>query len=149
MIQITLSFKSATFASQALREIPESWLVGAETPEVVEQPAKKPAGKRTTAETATAPALGQLTAEVAAETAAPVKTAAEPTPTAPSAEEKQPASTAVEYPVLQKAVFALAGKSRDAAAAVAASFGVKTFKDLDAARWGEALAAVNAKIAEL
>lgn len=59
-----------------------------------------------------------------------------------------PAATAVEYSVLQKAVFTLAGKSREAAAAVAASFGVKTFKELDAARWAEALAAVNAKIAE-
>lgn len=36
-----------------------------------------------------------------------------------------------------------------AAAAVAASFGVKTFKELDAAKWGEALAAVQAKVAEL
>ncbi len=55
----------------------------------------------------------------------------------------------VEYPVLQKAVFTLAGKSRESAAEVAQSFGVKTFKELDASKWGEALAAVNAKIAEL
>lgn len=55
----------------------------------------------------------------------------------------------VEYPVLQKAVFALATKSRDAAAGVAASFGVKTFKDLPQDKWGDALAAVNAKIVEL
>lgn len=57
--------------------------------------------------------------------------------------------TTVEYPVLQKAVFTLAGKSRDAAAEVAASMGVKTFKELPAEKWGDALAAVNAKIAEL
>jgi hypothetical protein len=51
--------------------------------------------------------------------------------------------------VLQKAVFTLAGKSREAAAAVAASFGVKTFKDLPSDKWADALAAVNAKLAEL
>lgn len=55
----------------------------------------------------------------------------------------------VEYPVLKKAVFTLAGKSREAAAEVAQSFGVETFKELDASKWGVALAAVNAKIAEL
>jgi hypothetical protein len=51
--------------------------------------------------------------------------------------------------VLQKAVFALAGKSREAAAAVASSFGVKTFKELPADKWGEALGAVQEKLAEL
>ena len=35
------------------------------------------------------------------------------------------------------------------AAAVASSFGVKTFKDLPADKWADALAAVNAKLAEL
>jgi hypothetical protein len=50
---------------------------------------------------------------------------------------------------LQKAVFALAGKSREAAAAVAGSFGVKTFKELPEAKWAEALAAVTAKLSEL
>lgn len=87
------------------------------------------------------------------------KPEAKPTPAAEPAE--APASAAstaaptdsqtgtVEYPVLQKAVFTLAGKSREAAAEVAQSFGVKTFKELDASKWGEALAAVNAKIAEL
>jgi hypothetical protein len=43
----------------------------------------------------------------------------------------------------------LAGKSRDAAAAVAGSFGVKTFKELPEGKWADALAAVNAKVAEL
>ena len=71
-----------------------------------------------------------------------------------STQEAPAASTAsssepVEYPVLQKAVFALAGKSREAAAAVAASMGVKTFKELPADKWAEALVAVNAKLAEL
>ena len=43
----------------------------------------------------------------------------------------------------------MSSPARDAASAVAASFGVKTFKELDAKRWGEALAAVQAKTAEL
>lgn len=86
------------------------------------------------------------------------KTAKEPAPAAePSAPAAPAASTAssdapapsVDYPTLQKAVFALAGKSREAASAVAQSFGVKTFKELDASKWADALAAVNAKIAEL
>lgn len=122
------------------------------------------------------PAPGQATAKASA---APKKTAAEPTPTAQSAAAASQASTAattegnvtpaatstaspiassassseaassVDYPTLQKAVFALAGKSREAAAAVAASMGVKTFKDLPEAKWADALAAVNAKLAEL
>lgn len=57
------------------------------------------------------------------------------------------AAPAVDYPTLQKAVFALASKSRDSAAAVAASMGVKTFKELGQDKWAEALAAVNAALA--
>lgn len=117
---------------------------------------------------APAPAAGQPTAKAAApkktagESPLAVPAAAVPAPastavaegnvaaapSAPEAPAAQPASS-VEYPVLQKAVFALAGKSREAAAAVASSFGVKTFKELDAGQWGKALAAVNDKLAEL
>lgn len=85
--------------------------------------------------------------------AEPKKEAAEaPKPVvAPSAPETTaaPAASSIDYATLQKAVFALAGKSREAAAAVAASFGVKTFKELDADKWGEALGAVQEKLAEL
>lgn len=118
-----------------------------ETAGIVEQPAKKPAG----AKRATDPAPGPTTAE-AAGAAAPEKTVAESAPAAASAASDAPASTAatdVDYPTLQKAVFALAGKSRTAAAEVVASFNVKTFKDLEPAQWGKALAAVNAKLAEV
>lgn len=69
-----------------------------------------------------------------------------------SADKKDGASAGGEplaYEVLQKAVFALAGKSREAAAEVNASFGVKTMKELPAERRHEALAAVNAKLAGL
>lgn len=155
MITITLNFKSIEAARKALLEIPASALVGGPEPEAeLERPnieAPKPAA-------APAAASGKATAKGGA---APGKTAAEKAPSAESAKAAPPASTAatgdaavapapaVEYAVLQKAVFALAGKSREAAAAVAAGFGVKTFKDLPADKWADALAAVNAKLAEL
>lgn len=100
-------------------------------------PAPKP--KATPAPTPAAPAPTPPTA--AAEPAAAP---------APRAEPSAPADEGpLDYAVLQKAVFQLAGKSRDAAAAVNAAFGVKTMKELPEARRREALAAVNAKIAEL
>lgn len=88
-------------------------------------------------------------AEPQAEVAQAPKTVAEPS--APAAQTAPAASSdaSVDYPTLQKAVFLLAGKSREAAAAVASSFGVKTFKELDAAKWGDALGAVQDKLAEL
>lgn len=148
MISITLNFKSIETARQALLEIPQSALAGAEAAQAKEEASPKPP-KATPAATPVAAASGKPTAE-AAVAAAPAKTVAEPAPTAASAEAKPQASTAaIEYPVLQKAVFALAGKSREAAAAVAASLGVKTFKELPADKWSEALGAVTEKLAEL
>lgn len=156
MIQVTLTFVSIEALRAALLEIPETSLVGNHLTATVTLPPKEDAApksskaaKSTAAATPVTAASTQPTAEAAAETAAPEKTAAESSPTAAPAEAAQPASTAVDYPTLQKAVFALAGKSRDAAAAVAASFGVKTFKELDSSKWGEALTAVQAKTAEL
>lgn len=154
MITVTLNFKTIEAARKALLEIPSSALVGGPEPEPEpEAEAPKPAPAR-------AAASGKATAKGGA---APGKTAAEKAPAAESVAAEPPASTAaasspapapapapaVEYTVLQKAVFTLAGKSREAAAAVAASFGVKTFKDLPADKWADALAAVNAKLAEL
>ena len=154
MITITLNFKTIEAARKALLEIPSSALVGGPEPEPGAE-APKPAP-------APAAASGKATAKAGA---APGKTAAEKAPAAESVAAEPPASTAaaaspapapapapaatIEYTVLQKAVFTLAGKSREAAAAVAASFGVKTFKDLPADKWADALAAVNAKLAEL
>ena len=74
------------------------------------------------------------------------KPAAAATSDAPAASSEKPAAS-VDYPTLQKAVFALAGKSRESAAAVAASFGVKTFKELPESKWADALAAVNTALA--
>ena len=162
MITVTLNFKTIEAARKALLEIPSSALVGGPEPEA-EAPKSAPAP---------AAASGKATAKAGA---APGKTAAEKAPTAESAETAPQASTAatgkgnaaaastpapaaetstsrassVDYPTLQKAVFTLAGRSREAAAAVAATFGVKTFKDLPADKWADALAAVNAKLAEL
>lgn len=131
MIQITLTFNSIDAARRAMLELPESLLAtstlpGEDKPVVVkETPAKKPAKQEAAATQHTAEA--SAAPEQKAECSAP----------------------AVEYATLQKAVFALAGKSREAAAAVAASFGVKTFKELAADKWADALAAVQAKTAEI
>lgn len=150
MITITLHFKSIEAARKALLEIPSSALVGGPEPEAE---APKPAP-------APAAVSGKATAKGGA---APGKTAAEKVHAAESVAAEPPASTAadsspaparapaptIEYTVLQKAVFTLAGKSREAAAAVTARFGVKTFKDLPSDKWADALAVVNAKLAEL
>ncbi len=158
MIAITLYFNSIEVARRALLDIPASTLVGGPAPEAEVEYPKVEAPKPAPAPVA---ASGKATAKGGA---APGKTAAEKAPAAESAEAAPPASTAaasspapaaeppaasVDYPTLQKAVFTLAGKSREAAAAVAQSFGVKTFKDLPADKWAAAFAAVNAKLAEL
>lgn len=166
MIAITLNFKSIEAARQALLEIPSTSLVGGPAAEGTAEvaPPKATAAPKA-AQAATSPATA--TKAAASEKKTP---ASDTSPTASSAAaaganegnaaavssapEAPAASTAsssepVEYPVLQKAVFALAGKNREAAAAVASSFGVKTFKELDATKWGDALVAVNAKLAEL
>jgi len=75
-------------------------------------------------------------------------TAPAPTP-APAASSTAADEPTVDYATLQKAVFALVGLSREAAAAVASSFGVATFKELTQGQWGKALTAVNVKLAEL
>lgn len=173
MIAITLTFKSIEAARQALLEIPSTALVGGPA---AEQPAQetKPAPKATAAVNAAATATSSDTATSPSGDASAKKTVASDTsPTtssaaasgasegnaaagssaqeAPAAQtaSSSEASPSVEYPVLQKAVFALAGKSREAAAALAASMGVKTFKELPEAKWAEALAAVTAKLVEL
>ena len=129
MISITLNFKSIEAARAALLEIPVTALVGGEDSKQAAEvkPAKtaKPAKQEPVQEAAPAP---EVTAE-------------------PQATEEQPA--AVDYPTLQKAVFALAAINREAVIATASSFGVKTFKELDQSKWAAALEAVQAKVAEL
>jgi len=138
MIQVTLTFTSLSAALMALREIPESTLTGALTditPADEEEPAVAPAPKPLKkAKPSPAPAL----------VAAPA-----PPTAAPTVDPLPGVAPAVSYTELQKAVLLLASKNRDAALGLATTMGVKTFKELDAARWPEALAAVNTKIAEL
>lgn len=132
MISITLNFKSIEAARAALLEIPLSALAGGEDSKQAAEvkPAKtaKPAKQEPVQEAAPAP---EVTAEPQA------------------AEAPTEAPTAVDYPTLQKAVFALAALNREAVIATAGSLGVKTFKELDQSKWAAALAAVQAKIAEL
>lgn len=163
MIAITLNFKSIEAARQALLDIPSSALVGGPAPEA-EVKAPKETAARKAAPAATSPATATKAAAPAEKTPASDTSAttssaaasgvdegngaAASTP-APAAETSTSPASSVDYPTLQKAVFALAGKSREAAAAVAAGFGVKTFKELPQDKWGEALGAVQEKLAEL
>lgn len=132
MISITLNFKSIEAARAALLEIPVSALAGGEDSKQAAEvkPAKtaKPAKQEPVQEAAPGP---EVTAEPQA------------------AEAPTEAPTAVDYPTLQKAVFALAALNREAVIATAGSFGVKTFKELDQSKWAAALEAVQAKVAEL
>lgn len=136
MISITLNFKSIEAARAALLEIPVTALVGGveadkQNAEVKPAKAAKPAKQEPVKATEAAPAP-----EVKAEPQA-----------AEAPAEEQPA--VVDYPTLQKAVFALAALNREAVIATAGSFGVKTFKELDQSKWAAALEAVQAKVAEL
>ena len=142
MITVTLTFTSIDAAVRALREIPESALAGAQVEAPVakdDSPDPKPAKASRASKTAAEPVVAQPQTTAGREAAPAPAAAAAQTDPAPS----------VDYPTLQKAVFALAAKSREAAAAVAQSFGVKTFKELPAGLWGAAYAAVTAKLAEL
>jgi hypothetical protein len=126
LITITLTFTSVEAARAALLEIPESLLLLASSPTVKQAELPKPAPEPVAAP---APAIAKPV-EVPAPVAAPVQ--------------QMPA---VDYPTLQKAVFALAGKSREAAAGIAAHFGVKTFKELPQDKWADALEAVQERLA--
>lgn len=155
MIAITLNFKSIEAARAALLEIPTDALVAEGTPAPKEKSrsqAPAAAASPATAPKVDAPATKASSPESTTTSSAAASGAGEgnaaAAPSAPEAPAAQPASS-IDYATLQKAVFSLAGKSRDAAASVAADFGVKTFKELDASKWAEALEAVKAKLAEL
>lgn len=149
---MTLTFVSIEAARAALLEIPSSSLVGGPAPErpydavgyvlpsgeILTDDGEIKQPKQPKAEAPKA-----VKAKPAAVVATPAPVVEAPASTASSSE---PAAS-VDYPTLQKAVFALAGKSRESAAAVAASMGVKTFKELPEAKWAEALAAVNVALA--
>lgn len=74
-----------------------------------------------------------------------------PAPAPTPAPAPSPAADAVDYPTLQKAVMQLASEGAEhkaAALAIAAEFGAKTFKDMDAKHYAAALAKVNAALAK-
>lgn len=136
MIQVTLSFKSIDAAIQALRGLLEADIAMGtvrDAPAPAKPKAEDP--KVQAASPAATPAVASASAAK---------------PEAASTPATEPDLSGEEgYKVLKDAVFALAGKSRDAALAVNAKFGVKTMKDLPEAKRGEALQAVNASIAAL
>ena len=137
-VTVTLTFHSIDAAVRALREIPESALAGAPVPvEVKGEPSDPKPAK--VSKTAAEPVAAQPQPTAKREEAQAQDAAAAPPDPAP----------VVEYAVLQKAVFALAAKSREAASAIAKSFGVRTFKELPPDMWGAAYDAVSAKLAEL
>lgn len=160
MLTVTLTFKSIEAARAALLEIPSSSLVGGEdvapkkeakkiVPSIALEsgefiPADKiPAGKQVR-QPNHPDDKSQITS---AGTAGVLEDKPAPKSEVTTSSEKP--SESVEYPVLQKAVFTLASKSREKAAAVAASFGVKTFKELSEDKWFAALTAVNAALEEV
>lgn len=155
MIEITLRFTSVALAAAALNQLNGTQLAAAtvvEVPSTAEMVADLQAKNAVTKAAAPkpkaekpAPVVEKQEPVVPEKTPEPVAAAASAS-TQPSAATGQTAAPTVAYPDLQKKVFQLASLSRDAASACASSFGVKTFKDLDASRWGEALAAVNAAI---
>lgn len=147
MIQITLNFATVEAARKALNEIPESLLIGA-------LPTPKTEVVKSTVEVAKERAPKPT--KTVEEAPAPAPAVEPPAPTAPIAEEakaveetKVDVAPEIDYPTLQKAVFTLAGKSRDAAKAVAEQFGVENFKSMPKEMWAKAHDAVQAKIAEL
>lgn len=133
MIQVTLSFPDQAALVQFFTS------VSAPAPVKVEAPKPAP--------TPAAPATVTKAAKVTAPAAPAAESPSDPKPEPEATTSSAKPSASVDYPTLQKAVFALAGKSRDKAAAVAATLGVKTFKELPESKWAEALAAVNESLA--
>ena len=137
MIQVTLTFPDQAALVQFFTSVS-----AAPAPVKVEAPKPvKPAA------TQTAPVTGTTTPKASAKAETAAESPSDPKPQAEATTSSAKPSGSVDYPTLQKAVFALAGKSRESAAAVAASMGVKTFKELPESKWAEALAAVNNALA--
>lgn len=124
MIEITLKFATVALAAAALNQ-----LNGSQAPTA------------TVVDTGTPATSGKPKAETK-----PAAPASAPGPAVDSAAKPK---SGIDYPTLQKAVFKLAGISRDEASAMSKQFGVSTFKELNPSKWDEAFAAVNAKIEEL
>jgi hypothetical protein len=131
---------TATFATA---QEAANFLAGTNAAQTVSAPEKAAAAVIAKAATSEKPKAAPPAAVPAASAAPAPTTAQEPAAAA------KPKADSVDYPTLQKAVFKLAGISRDEAGAAAKAFGVNTFKELPSEKWGEALKSVEAKIAEL
>lgn len=144
MITVTLTFDTAAAAASALALVAGTSGHPTVKPSAPPDPAPpaKPKAEKTAAPSPAPEA--QPSAPAAAEPSA-VKTQADASPEKAATDDEKP----LDYDVLRKAVFELAAKSRDAAAAVNTQFGVKTMKDLPAERRREALAAVQKALADL
>lgn len=157
MITVTLNFNTISAAVAALRDIPEAAIVGQPRLDVTAPPLEAAAPQSPAAAAqASSPAPSPRTAKGATATAAPAQSTAKPSalqstpaPAAPAAATSAPADAPLDYAVLKAAVLRLVAISTDAAVKVNAGLGVSSMRELDQARWPEALAAVNAKIAEL
>jgi hypothetical protein len=144
MIQITLQFTSVETAIAVLRGIPENAFSAALVIEQATPGKDKPAPEKA------APAKVTKAAETKVEKSEPAapaegSAAADTKADAPAQDDEEP----LAYAVLQKAVFALAGKSREAAMALNKEFGVSHMKDLPEGLRRKALAAAEAKLLEL
>jgi hypothetical protein len=151
MIEVKLNFASqaellAFFAgTRTLVSADEKAAAAACAPPVKEATTKPGKPAPTPAANVAAPAAKT---ETAAESPSEGKPVAAETPAAETASSAKPdASAPVEYETLRSAVMTLAGKNKPRALEIIASFGVKTMKELDAARWGEALGVVNEALA--
>lgn len=150
MIEILLKFNTVAEAAAALAKFNGQQL-GATTVSTVALAGVSTAEKDAVQGKAT-------TEKPKAEKAATPSPAPAPTvaATPPSAGTGQTDAQAVDYPTLQKAVFKLSGivKGADLDAqehvlSIAKGLGADTFKVLKPEQWADALAAVNAKIADL
>jgi hypothetical protein len=161
MIEVKLSFASqaellAFFAgTKPLVSADEKAAVASITAPVKEATTKPGKPQPAPTPAATGADLAALATTAAGSPSEPPKSAA----AQPAAAQQSAASTAassastsgdaIDYSVLQKAVFALAGKSRETMVEMCAARGVKTFKELPADQWADALAEVNAALAKL
>lgn len=142
MFPITVTLHDAAQLTAVMQAL--SHMTGA--PPAAEKTTPKVETKKS--ESSKAAATPTATATAPAKVAPAVESPSDPKPETSTGSSAKP-SASVDYPTLQKAVYQLAGKSREAATELCATFGVKTFKELPDTKWGEALAAVTAKISEL
>ncbi len=143
-VVITLNFATAAEAAAALGRMagPITEAEAALRQPVATKDAATP--KPSAEKTATKPAAAAETAKPAA-----TKPSADTGKTDAPAKGEEQAAKPLEYEVLQKSVFKLAGMDKAQIPPLLAKFGVTHFKEVPAEQRAEALAAVDAVIATL